>query len=109
MKQIFLILKFIQKYNLNGEVIFRKDFPLQELKLNDDQLDFYLNNLYDDGYIKGIIIVPLLGGKTGIKLNNPTITIKGMEYLENNSTMKKIYNIFKEGKDIIPSFLTGFF
>lgn len=109
MKQIFLILKFIQKANLDGQILFRKDFPLEELKVNDDQLDFYLKNLFDDGYIKGLFLIPMYGGKIGIKLNNPTITIKGMEYLEDNSAMKKIYNLFKEGKDIIPPFLAGFF
>ncbi|MGL5621764.1 YjcQ family protein [Cetobacterium sp.] len=109
MKSTFLILKFIQKHNLNGTTFLKKDFPLDELKITSSQLDLYLKNLADSGYIKGIFKISLYGGKIGIKLNNPTITTKGMEYLENNSSMKKLFNFYKENKDTIPFFLKCFF
>lgn len=98
MKHIFLILKFIQQANMNGDILLKKDFPLNELEVNEIQLNMYLKNLYDSGYITGIFPVKMYGGKIGIKVSNPTITIKGMQYLEENSEMKKLYNLLKEIK-----------
>lgn len=98
MKKIFLILKFIQNANLNGQTLYYKDFPLEKLNLNNNQLDFYLKTLFEDGYIKGVSLIPTTEEKVELKLDNLTITTKGLEYLEENLTMKKYKNSLKKEK-----------
>ena len=52
-------------------------------------------------YVKGVGIVKTLGYET-IKINNIKITLKGLEYLDENSLMKKAANLAKGIADIIP-------
>ncbi|MFR4401421.1 MAG: YjcQ family protein [Peptococcus niger] len=57
--------------------------------------------LVKNGYIEGVTIIPLLGRPAGIKLSHPQITLKGLEYLQENSMMKKAANLAKGIADII--------
>lgn len=41
-------------------------------------------------------------GMHGIKFDNVQITLKGLEYLSENSLMKKVANIAKSIKETIP-------
>ena len=46
--------------------------------------------LLKKGYLEGGVMIPLYGGDVGIKwLGKPRITLDGLEYLEENSMMKK--------------------
>jgi len=59
--------------------------------------------LADDGLIKGIIITKDVLGRLRIKnLDQIKITMYGLEYLTENSTMKNIQNTLKGIKEIIP-------
>ncbi len=66
----------------------------------------YLNNivieLLENGYIKGITEVRVLGSSPGIKAIDPKITMQGIEFLQENSAMKKAYDFLKSLKEIIP-------
>lgn len=57
--------------------------------------------LVTNGYIEGVAIVPILGRQAGVKLTAPRITLKGLEYLQENSLMKKAANLAKGIADII--------
>ena len=57
--------------------------------------------LVKNGYIEGVTVIPLLGRQTGIKLDHPRITLKGLEYLQENSMMKKATNLAKGIADLI--------
>lgn len=58
--------------------------------------------LYESGYIAGIDVIPLMGGHYDIKLIEPRITLKGLEYLEENTNIKKAYRMIKGISEIIP-------
>lgn len=58
--------------------------------------------LFEAGYIDGIRVVELYDGNYDIKMIHPCITLKGLEYLEDNTNMKKVYRFMKGLKDIIP-------
>lgn len=63
-----------------------------------------IDAMKDDGLIKGVSIAR---GGQGNKiyvaiLDNATITIKGMEYLNNNSTLMKTYKGLKEVREWLP-------
>lgn len=56
------------------------------------------------GYIDGINFRATSNGKVPSALQNSFITIEGLQYLAENSMMKKTYRIFKEVKDWLPGF-----
>lgn len=58
--------------------------------------------LYQAGYIDGIEPIHLGGNRFDLKYINPTITLKGLEYLEDNDLMHKAYRLLKGVKDITP-------
>lgn len=65
--------------------------------------EYLIRNLYTDGYIDGVMIVPIMGKGKGIKLTpDICITPKGIEYLQENSMMKKAHSFLKEIMEIIP-------
>lgn len=57
--------------------------------------------LVDNDYIEGVIATEEMYGNFGIKLIHPRITLKGLEYLEDNSMMKKAANLAKGIADLI--------
>lgn len=55
----------------------------------------------DVGYIKGVSILKDITGSTNVDAENMRITLKGLEYLQENSIMQKIYRTAKGLKEII--------
>ena len=49
-----------------------------------------IQELLDNEFIKGITIVSSIDGEISFVLNDPSITLKGCEYLKDNSRMKKV-------------------
>lgn len=64
----------------------------------------YLEMMADVGYIKGIRISKNINGEIQIHNIDVKITLKGLEYLQENSIMQKIYKTMKGIKDITPCF-----
>jgi len=59
--------------------------------------------LVDDGYIDGIIVVDVDNAPYPfVKLSNPVITKSGLEYLQENSLMKKAANLAKGVRGMLP-------
>ena len=57
----------------------------------------------DVGYIKGVRVYEDITGETCIDDEGIRITLKGLEYLQENSMMKRIYKAVKGIKEITPS------
>lgn len=62
----------------------------------------YIEMMADVGYIKGVRVSTNITGETIVECNNMRITLKGLEYLQENSIMRKIYNAAKGIKEITP-------
>ena len=60
-----------------------------------------MEDLIDNGFVKGISIANSLGGKA-VVCRKPALTYLGVDYLENNTTMKKIQRTMKGIKESIP-------
>lgn len=71
------------------------------LKISEERWSRYIEMLYDSGYIKGVEITHNICGDTRIDAINMRITLKGLEYLTDNSLMKRAYRLAKGFKDII--------
>lgn len=72
------------------------------LKVSQERWCRYLEMMADAGYIKGVSFRRNITGETIADAQNIRITLKGLEYLQENSIMRKIYNAAKGVVDIIP-------
>lgn len=88
MIKVFSILKFIKESNINGNILSNDNFPLDKLGLDEEELNFYLKNIYEGHLISGIECVNLPENKVKIKIINPTITSEGMDYLDGYSKIQ---------------------
>lgn len=62
----------------------------------------YLEMMADVGYIKGVRIQTGITGEMMVDAENIRITLKGLEYLQENTIMRKMYNAAKGLSDILP-------
>lgn len=62
----------------------------------------YLEMMADVGYIKGVSIKKDIMGEYMVDTDEIRITLKGLEYLQENSIMQRIYKAAKGIKDIAP-------
>ena len=77
------------------------DGPL--FKINDDYWAYIIETLLNRGYIRNVTITNAWGQKQIISnLGSAQITPEGIEYLCENSTLKKALKYLKEIKDITP-------
>ena len=76
-----------------------KDFPIGEEYWNS-----LLGHLIDDGLIEGLVKIEYLSAKDEFKeiSDGVKITPKGIEYLQENSAMKKAAEFLKSVKEIVP-------
>ena len=72
-----------------------------KLGVSDERWARYIEMMADVGYIKGVIISKDITGSLNVDADNMRITLKGLEYLQENSIMQKIYRTAKGIKEII--------
>lgn len=102
-KAIYLILKSIDEAfekNIHGSDI----FDLEKIGISERRLRIILKSLYDYGYIDGITFLRTGDDIPGYKLMGCHLTVNGMLFLEENTSMKKVYRFLKETKEWIPGF-----
>ena len=98
---IFQILKAIDVAFENDNFDFSNILDLNKLNISRRRLVLLLEQLKLNGYITGILIP--LNFNDEVTFHNDRLTLKGLDYLENNSSMKKAYKLLKEIKGWIPS------
>lgn len=101
---IYQILKAIDVAYENNSFKFDTTFDLEKMKISERRLFLNLDNLIEDGYIKGLTLIPDLKNQYSVSISNPRLTTKGLLFLEENSTMKRAYNTLKEIKGWIPGY-----
>ncbi|KXB46621.1 hypothetical protein HMPREF3188_00696 [Tissierellia bacterium KA00581] len=74
----------------------------QSLNISIEKRDNIIELLLDKNLIKGVIIKKYQDGDSVLVLNDIKITLDGLEYLEENSIMKKMYKLAKGIKDVTP-------
>lgn len=98
-KIIYLILKALEKgmdnVSVDEDIISPESFGISEERFNK-----ILLALEDEGYIAGLVKINTIGMR-GIRYEDMRITIKGLEYLENNAMMNKAFRAIKGIREII--------
>ena len=74
----------------------------EKLGISQNRWVALLREMIRSGYIDGISISVSADGIPTVSIFNPCITIQGLEYLENNSLMKKAARDAKGIKEAIP-------
>lgn len=96
---LYACLKAGDKPNLEYLTYKTDAFPIGK-----DYWDYIMLELIQSNYIKGAVIVPILGNNIkSVKITNElSITPLGIEYLQDNSMMKKAFTFLKSIKEIVP-------
>ncbi len=100
---IYRILNAFQK--AMDEDSFNSDMiSAERLKVSENRRRKLLIQLIKNGYIENVEIKKYVDEDTPDIVFSPdsTITLKGLEYLEDNSMMKKAKGVMKDIKDFIP-------
>lgn len=76
----------------------------EELDISYKYWEYIFRHLCEDGYVEGISLLSVTGQQTPVVRLERSIMItpKGIEYLQNNSTMAKAKNFLKELKSATP-------
>lgn len=74
----------------------------EKLGVSQERYARYIEMMLDVGYIKGASIIKDITGETSIETHEMRITLKGLEYLQENSIMQKMYKAAKGIKEFIP-------
>ncbi|MEG1982006.1 MAG: YjcQ family protein, partial [Clostridia bacterium] len=72
------------------------------LNISECRFASYIEMMLDAGYIKGVRVFSNICGNTQVEDNGIRITLKGLEYLQENSIMQKIYKQAKGITELIP-------
>lgn len=74
----------------------------KNLEISKERWNAYIEMLVESGYVTGVRIREYADGEKSIEISRMRITLKGLEYLTENSIMQRIYNLAKGVKDITP-------
>lgn len=74
----------------------------QALGISEPMWVYIMHMLVLEGYIDGVTVIEYDDGRLEVRAVLPAITLKGMEYLEENVIMRKVANSAKELADLIP-------
>lgn len=103
-KIIYKILKILEQA-MDYEEFDYSLISAEQLNITPERLNYLLIQMQKNGYIEGLLIyscAPDKGVERVYHPIHPKITIKGLEYLSENSMMKKVHETLKGLKEIIP-------
>ena len=99
-KAMYRILRFLEAA-MRVEEFPKEQFAGEVFRVSDEYFNSILKMLVDDGYVRGVVFISVLGRpQYFVKLARPEITIKGLEFLQENSLMKKAANIARGVADV---------
>lgn len=102
LKIIYKILRILEK-SMDLEEFDNNSISNERLKLSYARWSRIMALLVSSGYVTGVKVSETFESEYPIiTLGRPEITLKGLEYLEENTMMKKVASIAKGIKDITP-------
>lgn len=103
-KILFMILYGLYCDLKNGKQVQLDDISPTTFGINESYWLSVVEDAVNDGLIKGPTIRKTKFGRVVGNLEEMTITREGVEFLTENSQMKKVYEALKEMRDWIPVF-----
>ena len=100
---IYKILRILEK-SMELEEFDESTISAEQLNISYPFWCRIMKMLVDNGYVTGVSVWNAVDCTyPRVKVTRPEITLKGLEYLEENTIMQKIYKTAKGIVDIIPS------
>ena len=97
---IYKILKALEQ-SMDYEEFDSELISPETLRITKERRDKLLVEMQNEGYISGVYVKRYIRGDSIVKSERPEITIKGLEYLSENSMMKKAANLLKGVAEVI--------
>lgn len=100
-RAIYKILALLLKYAGNNE--FSTDMiSADRLRLNYDEWQYLIILLAKNGYVDGVVYTRALSDRWPVLVDASRIgiTLKGIEYVETNSTMKKVGSALRSAGEL---------
>lgn len=101
-KAVYKILSALEKAMDCPEFNIEQIGP-KALGVSDERWCRYIEMMADVGYIKGVTLSRSITGDMMVDGQNIRITLKGLEYLQENGIMQKLYKTAKGLTDLVPS------
>ena len=101
-KIIYCILKELYECKKQCVKVNKEDIGYERLEISYSYWLDILLEIQRKRYIKGVIYRLTKGTGRVVDYDNIDITFEGVEYLEENSMMKKVKDALKDIKDIVP-------
>nr|WP_304973324.1 YjcQ family protein [uncultured Schaedlerella sp.] len=98
---IYKILSVLEKSMDLEETDMQRISP-ENLKVSQERWNKYIEMLADAGYIKGVSLKRYADGGLVVNIDEIRITLKGLEYLSENTIMQRMYKAAKGFTDLIP-------
>ena len=91
MQIIYRILKILEA-SMDSETFDVEQISAERLRISENRLKRLLIQLVKNGYVEGVQVVGSVGGVIpSVRIEpNATITLKGLEYLSENSAIAKV-------------------
>lgn len=99
-KVIYRILRYLEKAMDYEEVDIDRISP-SALGITERRWAALMEMLVKEQYIDGVAVKRSVDGNATISMSNPRITMRGLEYLQENSFMQKAANLAKGIADVI--------
>ena len=100
----YRILKYLYACFKAGEKADLDMFGPDALGINNGYWVNMLESLSNEGYITGVEFPSAIGSIRNAKVYDARITQKGIEFLEDNSRMKKAADFLRAVKEAVPGF-----
>ena len=101
----YRILKYLYETFKQGELADLEQLSYTALEINERYFNMIMLELLKNGFIEGVDEVSSLGSlKPQIRINRSIhITLQGIEYLTDNSTIAKAKRFLQDVKSVLPS------
>lgn len=99
-KAVYRILSSLEK-QMDKPTVDESEFDNEQLGISKERWIKYIEMMQDVGYIKGCHIYRNMYEDIECDISNIQITLKGLEYLQENSIMQRIYKTAKGIKEIV--------
>lgn len=99
-KVIYRILRYLEKA-MDLEEVDTDRISAEALKISEQRWISIIEMLVKDRYIDGVLIKRSSDGYTEVSFSDLRITLRGLEYLQENSLMKKAADLAKGIVDVI--------
>lgn len=101
-KIVYVILTELYETKKAGERVDKAAISAERFGINASYWLDILCELSEKGYIRGFGCLNTKTGRVLLPIEDMTITMDGIEFLQENSVMKKVINTLKNIKDIAP-------